>query len=131
MYYVYVLKSDKDDSFYIGYSSNLKRIIDAHNAGKSPSTRHKRPYKLVYYDAFIKRFNRTIQEEHINHNEETLFGSTELFSNNLMDYLLFYNTKRIHSRISGEVPMDYVIQKSNMYIDGYKIFTIFYFYVNF
>jgi transposase InsO family protein len=67
-------------------------------------------------NAFIERFNRTIQEEHINHNEQALFESTEIFNNNLMDYLLFYNTKRIHSRIYGKVPMDYIIQKSNMYM---------------
>lgn len=66
-------------------------------------------------NAFIERFNRTIQEEHINHNEQILFANTDIFNNKMMDYLLFYNTQRIHSRISGKVPMDYILEKSNMY----------------
>lgn len=66
-------------------------------------------------NAFIERFNRTIQDEFINSHEQTLFANTNVFNHQLMDYLLFYNTKRIHSRISGQVPMDYIIKKSNMY----------------
>lgn len=66
-------------------------------------------------NAFIERFNRTIQDEFINSHEQTLFANTNVFNHQLMDYLLFYNTKRIHSRISGQVPMDYIIEKSNMY----------------
>jgi len=66
-------------------------------------------------NAFIERFNRTIQDEFINCHEQSLFADTDRFNHELMDYLLFYNTRRIHSRISGKVPMDYILEKSNMY----------------
>ncbi len=33
MFYVYVLRSKKDDGFYIGFTSNLKRRIIEHNSG--------------------------------------------------------------------------------------------------
>lgn len=66
-------------------------------------------------NAFIERFNRTIQDEFTNNHEQTMFADTNAFNHQLMDYLLFYNTQRIHSRIAGKVPMDYIIEKSNMY----------------
>jgi len=66
-------------------------------------------------NTFAKRFNRTTQDEFINSREQTLFEDTDQFNYELIDYLLFYNTRRIHSRISGKVPMDYVLEKSNMY----------------
>lgn len=66
-------------------------------------------------NAFVERFNRTIQDEFINNHEQTLFADTDQFNHQLMDYLLFYNTQRIHSRIANKVPMDYVLEKSNMY----------------
>ncbi|MFH0968990.1 MAG: GIY-YIG nuclease family protein [Patescibacteria group bacterium] len=52
MYYVYLLKSEKDNKFYIGYSSNLKLRIKEHEDGLVESTKHRRPLKLVYYEAY-------------------------------------------------------------------------------
>jgi len=34
MYYIYVLKSEKDESLYLGYSSDLKSRIKQHNNAK-------------------------------------------------------------------------------------------------
>jgi len=76
-------------------------------------------------NAVIERFNRTIQDEFINGCEQTLFTDTNQFNHELMDYLLFYNTKRIHSRISGKVPMNYILEKSNMYATDASIFYLF------
>ena len=53
MYYVYVIQSMKDNTFYIGYSSNLKRRIFQHNNGESSFTSNHMPWKLVYYEAFL------------------------------------------------------------------------------
>ncbi len=51
MYFVYLLKSKKDDGFYIGFSSDLKRRIKEHNTGLNKSTKHRAPFKLVYFEA--------------------------------------------------------------------------------
>ena len=51
MYYVYVLRSKKDDNYYIGYTGDLNRRIAEHNQGISKSTAHRRPLELVYYEA--------------------------------------------------------------------------------
>ncbi|MFN8208978.1 MAG: GIY-YIG nuclease family protein [Bacteroidales bacterium] len=48
MYFVYVLKSEVDGSFYKGYTQNLEVRIKEHNSGKSPYTSRKIPWKLVY-----------------------------------------------------------------------------------
>ncbi len=52
MYYVYILKSKKDNKFYIGYSKNLKQRLFEHNRGNVESTRNRRPLELVYYEAY-------------------------------------------------------------------------------
>jgi len=53
MYYVYILKSQKDNSRYIGVTKDLKRRIQEHNSGSAKYSSSKRPYKLVWYCAFI------------------------------------------------------------------------------
>ena len=52
MFYVYVIKSKKDNSIYIGYTNNLKRRIVEHNNGESKYTKNKNPYELVYYESY-------------------------------------------------------------------------------
>jgi len=53
MYYVYILQSQKDESLYIGYTSDLKKRFIEHNAGRNLSTRPFRPYKLIFYESFL------------------------------------------------------------------------------
>ncbi len=52
MYYTYVLQSEKDGSYYIGFTSQLQKRIRQHNSGKSTYTSKHRPYKLVYREKF-------------------------------------------------------------------------------
>jgi len=35
MFYVYILKSEKDGKLYIGYTNDLKRRLEEHNSGKN------------------------------------------------------------------------------------------------
>jgi putative endonuclease len=51
-YYTYILRSEKDCSFYIGFTSDLAKRIEFHNSGKSKYTSKKIPWKLVYFEAF-------------------------------------------------------------------------------
>lgn len=50
-YYTYVLKSEKSRKFYTGTTNNLKQRLEQHNKGLVTSTKHKRPLKLVYFEA--------------------------------------------------------------------------------
>ncbi len=52
MYYVYVLRSEKDNNLYIGSTSDLKRRLREHNSGKVASTKNRLPFKLLFYEAY-------------------------------------------------------------------------------
>lgn len=52
MYFVYVLKSQKDKSLYCGYTKDVERRIEEHNSGSVDYTKRRRPWDLVYYEAF-------------------------------------------------------------------------------
>jgi putative endonuclease len=49
-YYVYILQSQKDQSYYIGTTGDLSQRIERHNQGRSKYTKHKRPWNLVYVE---------------------------------------------------------------------------------
>ncbi len=54
-YYVYILQSQKNNSLYIGYTSDLRKRFKQHNNGESQATKSFRPYKLIFYEAFLNR----------------------------------------------------------------------------
>ena len=52
MFYLYILKSLKDNLNYIGSTNDLKKRFSLHNKGKVFSTRKRRPFELIYYEAY-------------------------------------------------------------------------------
>ncbi len=65
MYYVYVLFSDRDRKFYTGFTDDLKRRVDEHNAGRVQSTRLRRPLRLVYYEACLNQKDAVHREKYL------------------------------------------------------------------
>lgn len=55
MFYTYVLKSKVDGKLYIGFTDNLKRRFLDHNVGKVSSTKARRPFEVVYYEACLSK----------------------------------------------------------------------------
>lgn len=53
MFYVYILKSKKDNKSYIGSTNDLKSRMMLHNSGKILSTKLRRPLTLIYYEAYL------------------------------------------------------------------------------
>ena len=47
-HYVYVLQSQKDGKFYVGYTKNVRKRLEEHNIGQVQSTNERRPMKLIY-----------------------------------------------------------------------------------
>ena len=64
MFYTYVLISQKDSKFYIGYTNDLKKRLKNHNDGKVPSTASRFPLKLVYYEACLNEFDAKKRERY-------------------------------------------------------------------
>lgn len=54
IYYVYLLQSEKDNGLYIGYTADLSRRFHQHQEGQSASTKWRRPWKLIYYEAYLQ-----------------------------------------------------------------------------
>jgi len=65
MFYVYVIKSKKDSSIYIGYSNNLVRRMKEHNSGESKYTKNKHPYELIYYEAYKSMSDAKYRENNL------------------------------------------------------------------
>jgi putative transposase len=67
----------------------------------------------------VERFNRTLQEDCVEKNRELLEEQDpKSFNNELIDYLLFYNTERPHDSLENQEPMKVVVnylKKSNRY----------------
>lgn len=53
MWYVYILKSAKDDKLYTGSTNDLRRRLSEHNAGHTASTKARRPFELRYYESYF------------------------------------------------------------------------------
>jgi putative endonuclease len=52
MFYVYLIQSEVDSSFYIGYTSNLELRLKQHNNGETIYSSRKKPWFLVYSEVF-------------------------------------------------------------------------------
>jgi len=64
-------------------------------------------------NAFIERFNRTIQEQHVEWHLEEL-GDPRGFNPGLMEYLIWYNTEKPHQGINKRTPMQCVLDSFNL-----------------
>jgi len=49
-WFVYIIQSKKDNSYYIGCTDNLERRISEHNSGMSKYTSKKIPWSLKYFE---------------------------------------------------------------------------------
>ncbi len=65
MFYVYILKSNKDGKLYIGYSNNLRKRFREHNLGLVESTKSRMPLRLVYYEAYTLEEDATKREHNL------------------------------------------------------------------
>ncbi len=78
MYYVYILKSLKDESLYFGSTENLKKRLNEHNTGKSIYSTTKKPYKLIWYCAFPNKTQALIFEKYLKHGSGHAFSKKHL-----------------------------------------------------
>jgi putative endonuclease len=64
-YYVYILKSNKDNQWYTGYTADLRKRIKLHNDGLVESTKNRRPLDLIYFEGCINQQDATRREKYL------------------------------------------------------------------
>jgi putative endonuclease len=77
VFYTYILQL-RDDTYYVGYSSDLKARIKAHNQGLISSTKNLRPVKLVYYSSFSSQKKATDFEKYLKSSSGFAFRNKRL-----------------------------------------------------
>ena len=83
MYFTYVLLSKKDGKMYTGYTADLKLRFEKHQKGLVPSTKDRRPLKLIYYEACISQEDATRREKYL----KTVYGK-RCIKSRLKSYLI-------------------------------------------
>jgi len=64
-YYVYILKSIKDGKMYTGFTKNLKLRFEQHSKGLVESTKKRKPFKIIYYEACLNQKDALHREKYL------------------------------------------------------------------
>ena len=64
-YFIYILQSLVDGTYYIGSTQDLEARLERHNEGRSKYTKPKRPWKMIYYEEYDRRSNAARREKEI------------------------------------------------------------------
>ena len=65
MYYTYLLRSAKDQQYYVGFTRDLKTRFEQHAKGQVESTRDRRPLTLIYYEACLSETDALRRERYL------------------------------------------------------------------
>mgnify|MGYP001553420846 CR=1 FL=1 len=65
MIYTYVLQSQKDHNFYVGFTKDLQLRFERHKRGQIESTKNRRPLNLIYYEACINNDDAIRREKYL------------------------------------------------------------------
>ena len=80
MYYVYVLKSQKDNYHYIGHTENITKRLSCHNSGKVKSTKCHLPYKVIYFEEYSTKSDAHKREYYLKKGEGNFWIRKQLIS---------------------------------------------------
>jgi len=69
-FFVYLLKSGKDNRFYIGQTKNVAARLAQHNAGQVKSTRSRRPLELIGVEEYATREEARFREHDLKHHSD-------------------------------------------------------------
>ncbi len=65
MFYLYLLKSKRDGELYIGSTNDLRKRFLEHNSGKVFSTKLRKPFELLYYEAYKNEKDARYREHNL------------------------------------------------------------------
>jgi len=75
-------------------------------------------------NAHCERFNRTLKEEFFDYHTFELAEDVDSFNRKLVDYLVWYNTRRVHSAFQNKLcPVNYCLEQlqTNKYLEECKM----------
>ncbi|MDO8443005.1 MAG: GIY-YIG nuclease family protein [bacterium] len=78
MYFVYLIQSQQDNSFYTGITENLKKRINEHNNGSSVYSATKRPFIPVWYCIFSNKQRALAFEKYLKSGSGIAFRNKHL-----------------------------------------------------
>ena len=55
----------KHGKLYFGYTNELAKRVNEHNSGQSTFTKYGRPWKLVYYEAYVSEKDARARERQL------------------------------------------------------------------
>jgi len=65
MYYTYIIQSEKNGKYYVGYTSDINDRLQRHNSRANRSTKLHSPWKLVYSEEFPDKKSAWLRERQI------------------------------------------------------------------
>jgi transposase InsO family protein len=74
-------------------------------------------------NGFVERANRTLNEEFIEGNQSYALESISEFNSRLIDYLVWYNTKRVHKSLGNISPINYLLKILPLESQRYVTYT--------
>ena len=63
--YVYVLRSIKDENLYVGLTRDMRARLETHNRGQVPSTKHRVPLELIYWEGCVNESDAARREKYL------------------------------------------------------------------
>ena len=106
--FLYVL-TDNGSEFKKHFSEKLRELHLTHY--------HTYP-KTPKMNAHVERFNRTIQEEFVDYHANLLLRPDE-FNRKLVDYLIFYNTERVHHAFQNKMsPVQFIMNLPELAVES-------------
>jgi putative endonuclease len=74
------LESLKDGDWYTGYTNDLRSRFEKHQAGKVDSTKHRRPFKLIYFEGCRNKKDAIKREKYLKTHYGKMFVKKRLKS---------------------------------------------------
>jgi transposase InsO family protein len=102
------IQTDNGSEFGKSFSEHVKEqmLIHYHNYPRCPKS-----------NAYVERFNRTIREQFVECSRHT--PDSAEFKKDLADYIIWYNTKRVHKGLKYITPMQYILNQPQTQIQNY------------
>ena len=84
MFYVYMLQSIKNKSFYIGYTYDLYKRLKEHNQNESGYTKKYGPWELIYCEGYKSKKDARSREQSLKLHAQGLRRIKERIRDSLM-----------------------------------------------